>query len=126
MAGASGSNSSSAELLWGAEKSQQCNKYFLQYRTFPSGRPQVRTWVAKLAFCPGRHLISLHFCIASLQISSIPFHFVLRELLYQTKCCSSLNVKIFGTSKKLDWLRHWLCFLHLAMIQNYTYLYSSN
>ena len=26
-----------------AEKSQQCHKYFLQYSTFASARPQVRT-----------------------------------------------------------------------------------
>jgi len=28
----------------GAEKSQQCHKYFLQYRTFGSERSQIRTW----------------------------------------------------------------------------------
>ena len=40
-----------AKSLWGrriteggAEKSQQCHKYFLQYSTFASERPQVRTW----------------------------------------------------------------------------------
>jgi len=27
----------------GAEKSQQCQKYFVQCSTFASGRPQVRT-----------------------------------------------------------------------------------
>jgi len=30
----------------GAEKSQQCHKYFLQHSTFASERPQVRTWGA--------------------------------------------------------------------------------
>jgi len=40
----------------GAEKSQQCHKCFFQYSTFASERPQVRTWGAKLASCPGRHL----------------------------------------------------------------------
>jgi len=29
---------------WGAEKAQQCHKYFLQYSTLGSERPQVRTW----------------------------------------------------------------------------------
>ena len=28
----------------GAEKSQQCHKYLLQYSTFASDRFQVRTW----------------------------------------------------------------------------------
>jgi len=37
--------------------------------------------------------------MASLQICSISFHFVLREMLYETKYCSSLKLKIFGTSK---------------------------
>jgi len=43
----------------GAEKSQLCHKYFLQYSTFTSERRQVRTWGAKLGSCPGRHLTSL-------------------------------------------------------------------
>jgi len=29
---------------WGAERNQQCHKYFLQYSAFASERPQVRTW----------------------------------------------------------------------------------
>ena len=46
-----GRNSPGAESLWGrqitaggAEKSQQCHKYFLPYSSFASERPQVRTW----------------------------------------------------------------------------------
>jgi len=42
-----------------AEKSQQCYRYFLQYSTFASERPQVRTWGTKLASGPGRHITSL-------------------------------------------------------------------
>jgi len=45
-----GHNSPGAESLWGrrmtawgAEKFQQCHKCFLQYTTFASERPQVRT-----------------------------------------------------------------------------------
>jgi len=38
----------------GVEKYQQCHKYFLQYSTFASEKPQVRIWGAKLAACPGR------------------------------------------------------------------------
>jgi len=60
----------------------------------------------------------------SLQTSGISFHFVLREVLCQTKYRSSLKVKIFSTFKNLGWLRHWLCFLHFAMIQ--TCRYSNN
>jgi len=45
-----------------AEKSQQCYKYFLQYSTFTSERPQVRTWGNKIASCPGRHLTSARSC----------------------------------------------------------------
>jgi len=37
----------------GAEKSQQFHKYFLQCSKFPSERPRVRTWGAKLVSCPG-------------------------------------------------------------------------
>jgi len=37
----------------GAEKSQQCRKYFLQYSRFTSERPQVRTWGSViLVSCP--------------------------------------------------------------------------
>jgi len=50
-----GHNSLGAESLWrrqvtagGAEKSQQCQKYFLQYSVFTSEIHQVRTWGAKL------------------------------------------------------------------------------
>jgi len=49
----------SAESLWrpqiiagGAEKSQQCHKYFLQYSTFASERPLVRTWGRQTCFLP--------------------------------------------------------------------------
>jgi len=41
-----------------AKKSQQFHNYFLQYSKFPSERPHVRTWGAKLASCPGRNLTS--------------------------------------------------------------------
>jgi len=34
----------------GAEKFQQCHKYFLQYSTFASKRPQVRTWERQTCF----------------------------------------------------------------------------
>jgi len=40
----------------GAEKSQQFSKYFLQYSKFASERARVRTWGAKFASCPRRHL----------------------------------------------------------------------
>ena len=42
-------NAPGAETLVGAEKSQQCRKYFLQYSTFASETPQIRTCGAKLA-----------------------------------------------------------------------------
>jgi len=55
-----------AESLWGrqmaaggAEKFQQCHKYFLQCSKFACRRAQFRTWGTKLASCPGRHLTSL-------------------------------------------------------------------
>jgi len=54
-----GHNSPGAEALWGhqitaggAEKSQQCRKYLLQYSTFASERPQVRTWGRQTCFWP--------------------------------------------------------------------------
>jgi len=34
------------------EKSQQCHKYFLQYSTFASERPQVQTWGRQTCFLP--------------------------------------------------------------------------
>jgi len=46
----------------GVAKSQQFHKYFLQYSTFASEKPQVWTWGAKLASCPGRRLTSLRPC----------------------------------------------------------------
>jgi len=35
-----------------AEKSQQSHKYFLQYSTFATGRPQVRKWGRQTCFLP--------------------------------------------------------------------------
>jgi len=37
---------------WGAEKSQQCHKYFLRYSTFVFKRPQVRTRERQTCFLP--------------------------------------------------------------------------
>jgi len=34
----------------GADKSQQCRKYFFQYNTFTSERPQFRTWGRQTCF----------------------------------------------------------------------------
>ena len=45
-----------------AENSQQCHKYFLQYSTFASERPQVRTWGRQtcfLALAPSNLVTSL-------------------------------------------------------------------
>jgi len=39
-----------AESLRGAEKSQQYRKYFLQYSTFASERPPIRTWGRQTCF----------------------------------------------------------------------------
>jgi len=73
-----------AESLWispnaggGAEKSQQRHKHFLQYSEFASERYQVRTWGAKLASCPGRHLASLRPWICKL---SFPTPLLLRSV----------------------------------------------
>jgi len=55
--GKGGNNSPGAESLrgrrmatWGAEESQQCHKYFLQYSTSASERTQVRTWGRQTSF----------------------------------------------------------------------------
>ena len=64
--------------------------------------------------------------MTSPQISSIPCHFVLREVVYQTKYCSSLKVKIFGTSKNFDLATSLALLFHFAMIKMCMYLYSSN
>jgi len=63
--GQGGHDSPGAESLWGrritagrqmtaegAEKSQQCHKYFLQCSTFASERPQFRTWGRQTCFLP--------------------------------------------------------------------------
>jgi len=49
----------------GAEKSQQCHKYFLENSTFASERPQVRTRGRQTCCLPGIHLTQLppSFCI---------------------------------------------------------------
>jgi len=45
------------ESLRGAEKFQQCRKYFLHYSTFPSKKPyRFEHGGAKLVSCPGRYL----------------------------------------------------------------------
>jgi len=36
----------------GAENSQQCHKYFLQYNKFPSRRPQIHIWGRQIWFLP--------------------------------------------------------------------------
>jgi len=41
----------------GAKKTQNCHKYYVQYCTFASERPQDRIWGRQTCFCPGRHLI---------------------------------------------------------------------
>jgi len=61
--GASGAHFLERRITAGdADKSQQCHKNFFQYSKFASERLQVRTWDAKLASCPGRHLTSFHPC----------------------------------------------------------------
>jgi len=48
----------------GAEKSQQCHKYFLQYSTFASERTQFRTWRRQTCFllrAPSNVVTTLHF-----------------------------------------------------------------
>ena len=46
----------------GAEKSQQCHKYFLQYSKFASERTQFRSWGRQTCFLPrtpSNHIIPL-------------------------------------------------------------------
>jgi len=57
--GAGGHNFSGAESLWGrrmtaegTKRCQNCHKYFLQYSTFASETPQVRTWGRQTCFLP--------------------------------------------------------------------------
>ena len=57
--GQGGNNSPGAKSLWGhriteggAEKSQQCHKYFLQYSKFGSENAQVRPRGPKTCFLP--------------------------------------------------------------------------
>jgi len=38
---------------WGAEKSQQCHKYFLQYSTFASEKPDSNSVGGELLLAPG-------------------------------------------------------------------------
>jgi len=54
-----GAQFSGRRITAGGAKKQQCHKYFLQYSTFASEKHQVRTWGAKLASCPGRHVTPL-------------------------------------------------------------------
>jgi len=44
--------------------------------------------------------------MVSLQTSGISFHFVLGEVLYQTKYRSSLKSKYLAPQKSMGWLRH--------------------
>jgi len=45
--------------VWGAEKAQQCHKYFLQCSTFASERPQVRTWGRQTCLLSRGHHLTL-------------------------------------------------------------------
>jgi len=67
---ATGHTSPGPESLLGTKKTQQCHKHLLQYNTFASKRPQVRTWGAKLASFPKRHRTSLRFCTSRLSSQS--------------------------------------------------------
>jgi len=50
--GARGAQCPGRRIAGGAKMSQQCRKYFLQYRTFTSKRLQVRTWGRQTCFFP--------------------------------------------------------------------------
>ena len=50
--GGKGHNSRASDHSGGAEKSQQCHKYFLQYSTLASEIPPVRTWGRQTCFLP--------------------------------------------------------------------------
>jgi len=70
--GGRGAQFPGANSLWGlcitaggAENSQQCHKYFLQYSKFVFERTQVRPRGRQTYFCPGRHLTSLRPCMCS-------------------------------------------------------------
>ena len=45
-------NAPGAETLVGAEKFQQCGKYFYQCSTFTTKRPYVQTWGCQTCFLP--------------------------------------------------------------------------
>jgi len=55
------------------EKSQQCHKYFFQYSKSASETPQFRTWGAKFASCPGRHLTSLRPVLVCVNFVNLTF-----------------------------------------------------
>jgi len=70
----------------GAEKPQQCRKYFLQYSTFASERPQVRTWGRQTCFLPRAPPNLVTSLLASDAICTVNFTgSAFRAFLLQTK-----------------------------------------
>jgi len=67
----------------GAEKSQQCHNYFIQYSTFASEIPQIRTLGSQTCFFPRAP--------SNLVTSLITIHVISLD----EECCLSLMIKLF-------------------------------
>jgi len=81
----------------GAEKSQQCHKYFPQYSTFASERPQVRTLGRQTCFLPRGHLTSLRPCYSTRATKYF-------KRIYRINCVKLCleNVQIFVVCRSVE------------------------
>jgi len=91
----------------GAEKSQQCHKYCLQYSTFPSWRRQIRTWGLQPYSCPRRHLTSLRPWLSSNQLMLESFvayeNFLPNQWRSQPKIWGERNVWLQANNSIFVW-----------------------
>ena len=82
----------------GVKKSQQCHQYFLQYSTFASERPQVRSSGRQTCFLPGCHLTSLRPLTPEF-INEFPLISIWRLVMPHADNCVDVDIL------KARWLR---------------------
>ena len=78
----------------GRQTSQQCHKYFLQFSTFASERPQVRTWGHQTCFLPRApsNLVT-SLTIRTMEIATILTKLMVNSDILSTECVHRWGIK---------------------------------
>jgi len=95
-------------MIVGVPKSpQQCHKHFLQYSTFSSERPQVRTWGCQTCFLPGALFVLV--TLLSQEISSVKK--LIHSYVARLRCRQTADSRTaLATALKLVSRFHFKCF----------------